>query len=73
MEAIALDGPDGACKHNLACVRCGQCIKVCPAEARILRAREDYPAHALPEDYLDSHRSIAMERLHRDNIVDFVG
>ena len=73
MEAIALDGPDGACTHNLACVRCGQCIKVCPAEARILRAREDYPAHALPEDYLDSHRSIAMERLRRDNIVDFVG
>ena len=73
MEAIALDGPDGACTHNLACVRCGQCIKVCPADARILRAREDYPAHALPEDYLDSHRTIAMERLHRDNIVDFVG
>jgi ferredoxin len=71
MEAISFDGDDGACAHNLACVRCGQCVTVCPADARILRAREDFPEY--PEDYLDSHRTIAKERAFRGAIADYVG
>lgn len=70
MEAIAF-GDDGTCTHNLACVRCGQCVAVCPADARILTARDDFPE--LPDDYLDSHRTLAKERMARGAISDYVG
>lgn len=69
MEAVTLE--DGVCHHNDVCVRCGQCVRVCPADARILRAADDWPE--MPNDYLESHKYLAKERMARGAIIDFTG
>lgn len=62
---------DGICVMDDACVRCGQCVTICPADARILKEGTDYPT--LPEDYLDTNRYFAKDRMARGQLVDFKG
>ena len=69
MMSITMDGEGGTCVMDKACVRCGQCVKVCPVGARILTPTPDYPE--LPEDYLDCNIYFAKDRLRRGQIVDF--
>ena len=69
MSSITMDGPDGTCVMDKACVRCGQCVKVCPVQARILTPTPDYPE--LPDDYLDCNKYFAKDRMRRGELVDF--
>ena len=70
MEAISFDD-NNLCLHNNTCVRCGQCVTVCPADARILAYRGDYPE--LGREYVDAVEMMAAERMRRGMISDFAG
>lgn len=69
MESISF-GDDGACVMDKACVRCGQCVAVCPSSARILTANPSYPE--LPADYVECNKFFAKDRMQRGQLVDFV-
>ena len=71
MQAIKFDD-DNKCVHADICVRCGQYITKCPADARILRARDDFPFDYYPTDYqVDRMRFFAKERMARGLIWDW--
>ena len=62
---------DGYVVTDNACVRCGQCIPACPGKARILKQIPDYPE--LPDNYLETNKYFAKDRLQRGRLFDFTG
>jgi len=62
---------DGLVVTDNACVRCGQCVPSCPGKARILRQMPDYPE--LPDNYLETNKFFAKDRIQRGTLFDFTG
>lgn len=73
MRAITFDD-ENHCVHADICVRCGQCVTVCPASARILKQRDDFPYEDMAVDYaIGWSEQFAKQRLARGTLHDFVG
>lgn len=63
MEAISMDGEDGAPRVNGLCVSCGQCAMVCPASARKLALKPEDERPIVPATALDDYNQLAAYRI----------
>ena len=72
MSAISLDS-DGRCQNEDVCIGCGQCALGCPAGARSLVAKTPEDVCELFDDWVESHRGRAMDRMARGYVTDFAG
>lgn len=62
MDAITMDGEDGAPQVNMSCFACGQCTLVCPVDARTLIPRGEDTFSPLPQDIFSMNNMLAARR-----------
>lgn len=72
LHAIVAD-ENGRLQHEAWCVGCGQCAYKCPANARILKLKDESLVTEKPVDLQDQIVWSSIERTSSNRIADFVG